>query len=517
VPETLARFEYAKVSIPVAILIWAMIFPMMVQIDFAAIVGVRRQPKGLVITTTVNWLIKPFTMFAIAWFFLMVVFAPLIPEDLAREYLAGAILLGAAPAPPWSSSGAISPGATPPTRWCRSRSTTSSCCLPSPPSWSAAGYLGHQRALGHGGLVGAALHRHPAGRRLCSPGCMADQKARHRLVRQRVHEAHRPVTPVGLILTLVLLFAFQGEVILNNPLHIVLIAIPLIIQTVLIFFLAYGWAKAWKVPHNVAAPGAMIGASNFFELAVAAAIALFGLQSGAALATVVGVLVEVPLMLWLVRIANRTRHRLAEEAASLGEVGIESDFRIAVGEPGAEIVRAAKAAGADLLLLGARGHGKVHEFLVGSTALDTARLTILPLWLEPVHEAIVAGNDVLLLATDGSANAAAAEQVMEKLAPRFRRRVAVTACCATENESCEKSDAEDHLATLADRIEGLETRIESADPRDAVVALAGELPADLTVVGKRGRNAMTELLLGSTAEAVCRRVRRPVLLVPARS
>jgi len=127
-----------------------------------------------------------------------------------------------------------------------------------------------------------------------------------------------PITPVGLIITLVLLFAFQGEVILEAPLHIVLIAIPLILQTFLIFFIAYGWAKAWKVPHNVAAPGAMIGASNFFELAVAAAIALFGLQSGAALATVVGVLVEVPLMLALVRIANRTRHHFPAATATKG-------------------------------------------------------------------------------------------------------------------------------------------------------------------------------------------------------
>ena len=123
-----------------------------------------------------------------------------------------------------------------------------------------------------------------------------------------------PITPMGLIITLVLLFAFQGDVILNNPLHIVLIAIPLIIQTFLIFFIAYGWAKAWRVPHNIAAPGAMIGASNFFELAVAAAIALFGLQSGAALATVVGVLVEVPLMLALVRIANNTRQQFPTAA-----------------------------------------------------------------------------------------------------------------------------------------------------------------------------------------------------------
>ncbi len=123
-----------------------------------------------------------------------------------------------------------------------------------------------------------------------------------------------PITPAGLILTLVLLFAFQGEVILRHPLHIALIAVPLIVQTLVIFALAYGWARAWQVPHSVAAPGAMIGASNFFELAVAAAIALFGLQSGAALATVVGVLVEVPLMLALVRIANRTRHYFPESS-----------------------------------------------------------------------------------------------------------------------------------------------------------------------------------------------------------
>jgi arsenite transporter len=127
-----------------------------------------------------------------------------------------------------------------------------------------------------------------------------------------------PVTPVALILTLVLLFAFQGEVILDNPLHILLIAVPLTIQTFLIFFIAYGWARAWRVQHSIAAPGAMIGASNFFELAVAAAIGLFGLHSGAALATVVGVLVEVPLMLALVRIANRTRHHFPAPAVAAG-------------------------------------------------------------------------------------------------------------------------------------------------------------------------------------------------------
>lgn len=307
VPETLSRFEYAQVSIPVAILIWAMIFPMMAQVDFSAVAGVGRQPKGLVITTAVNWLIKPFTMFVIAWFFLTVVFAPLISGELASQYLAGAILLGAAPCTAmvfvWSylTRGdaaytlvqvavndlimlvafapivvlllGISNIAVP---WDTVvLSVVLYIVIP-----LAAGYFTRRSLIARNG-----------------PDWFDN------VFMKRV----APVTPIGLIITLVLLFAFQGEVILNNPLHIVLIAIPLTIQTFLIFFVAYGWAKAWRVPHSVAAPGAMIGASNFFELAVAAAIALFGLQSGAALATVVGVLVEVPVMLMLVRIANRTR------------------------------------------------------------------------------------------------------------------------------------------------------------------------------------------------------------------
>nr|WP_163502527.1 ACR3 family arsenite efflux transporter [Halomonas socia] len=307
-PEALSRFEVAQVSIPVAILIWAMIFPMMLQIDFTSILGVRRQPKGLFITTSVNWLIKPFSMFAIAWFFLMVVFAPLIPAERASEYLAGAILLGAAP------------------------------CTAMVFVWSYltrgdAAYTLVQVAVNDlimlfafapivVFLLGVSNIQVPWDTVILSVvlyiviPLAAGYLTRQAVIARRGSEWFDkvfmkrigPVTPVGLIITLVLLFAFQGEVILANPLHIVLIAIPLIIQTFLIFFIAYGWAKAWKVPHNVAAPGAMIGASNFFELAVAAAIALFGLQSGAALATVVGVLVEVPLMLALVRIANKTRH-----------------------------------------------------------------------------------------------------------------------------------------------------------------------------------------------------------------
>ncbi|MGM0826421.1 MAG: ACR3 family arsenite efflux transporter [Pseudomonadota bacterium] len=314
VPETLSRFEVAQVSIPIAVLIWAMIFPMMAQIDFTSLLGVRRQPKGLTITTTVNWLIKPFTMFAIAWFFLMVVFRPLIPQELASQYLAGAILLGAAP------------------------------CTAMVFVWSYltrgdAAYTLVQVALNDiimlfafapivVFLLGISNIQVPWDTVALSVvlyiviPLAAGYLTRQTLIAKRGSEWYDnvfmkrvgPITPVGLIITLILLFAFQGEVILQNPLHIVLIAIPLIIQTFLIFFIAYGWAKAWRVPHNVAAPGAMVGASNFFELAVAAAIAIFGLQSGAALATVVGVLVEVPLMLALVRIANKTRHHFPAES-----------------------------------------------------------------------------------------------------------------------------------------------------------------------------------------------------------
>lgn len=309
VPEVLSRFEYAQVSIPIAILIWAMIFPMMAQIDFTAIVNVRKEPKGLLITTVVNWLVKPFTMFAIAWFFLKVVFEPLIAPQLANEYLAGAILLGAAP------------------------------CTAMVFVWSYltkgdAAYTLVQVSLNDiimlfafapivVFLLGISDIQVPWDTVILSVVLyIVIPLAAGYLTRRTLIASHgqhwyddvflkrlSPITPAALIITLVLLFAFQGEVILNNPLHIVLIAVPLIIQTFLIFFLAYGWARLWKVRHCIAAPGAMIGASNFFELAVAAAIALFGLQSGAALATVVGVLVEVPLMLVLVRIANHTRDK----------------------------------------------------------------------------------------------------------------------------------------------------------------------------------------------------------------
>jgi arsenite transporter len=309
IPETLARFTYAQVSVPVALLIWLMIYPMMVQIDFASIVGVRRQPKGITITLVVNWLIKPFTMLLFAWFFLQVLFAPLIDAGLAREYVAGAILLGAAP--------------------CTAMVFVWSYLTRGDPAYTLVQVAINDLIMLFAFapivifLLGISDIAVPYDTVFLSVvlyiviPLVAGFLSRWWLIRTRgVDWFERvflktlgPVTIVGLLLTLVLLFSFQGEVILNNPLHIALIAVPLIVQTFFIFAVAYGWARAWKVQHDVAAPAALIGASNFFELAVAAAIVLFGLNSGAALATVVGVLVEVPVMLMLVRFANATRGR----------------------------------------------------------------------------------------------------------------------------------------------------------------------------------------------------------------
>lgn len=307
IPETLSQFEYANVSIPVAILIWLMIYPMMLKVDFQSVKNVGKRPRGIIVTCVTNWLIKPFTMFGIAWLFFYVTFKSLIPADLANEYLAGAVLLGAAP------------------------------CTAMVFVWSYltkgdAAYTLVQVAVNDliilvafapivAFLLGVGGVEIPWDTLLMSVVLFvviplsAGVLTRMSIVKRKGIEYFNNVfvkkfdnfTIGGLLLTLVILFSFQGETILNNPLHILLIAIPLIIQTVLIFFVAYGWAKAWKLPHNVAAPAGMIGASNFFELSVAVAISLFGLQSGAALATVVGVLVEVPVMLMLVRIANNTK------------------------------------------------------------------------------------------------------------------------------------------------------------------------------------------------------------------
>ena len=307
VPETLSKFEYANVSIPVAVLIWLMIYPMMLKVDFQSVKNVGKRPKGILITCVVNWLIKPFTMYGLAVFFFYFVFKSFIPEALAKEYLAGAVLLGAAPC-------------------------TAMVFVWSHLSKGDAAYTLVQVAVNDLIILIAFV---PIVAFLLGLGGIAipydtlfmsvllfvviplglGVATRIYVVKKRGVEFFNKVfvkkfdnfTITGLLLTLIILFSFQGDTILNNPLHIVLIAVPLIIQTVLIFFVAYGWAWGWKLPHNVAAPAGMIGASNFFELSVAVAISLFGLQSGAALATVVGVLVEVPVMLLLVRIANNTR------------------------------------------------------------------------------------------------------------------------------------------------------------------------------------------------------------------
>ena len=308
IPETLSKLEYAHVSIPVAVLIWFMIYPMMAKIDFSSIVNASKKPKGLIVTLTVNWIIKPFTMFFFSWLFLKHIFSPLIPASLAQDYIAGAILLGAAPCTAmvfvWSYLTDGDPGYT------LVQVSINDIIL-------LIAYAPLVKIL-----LGVTNINVPYETVFLSVFLFivipltAGYLSRKYLVKKKGVKWFEEVyldkisnfTIVGLLLTLIIIFSFQGDVILNNPLHIALIAVPLIIQTFFIFIIAYGWSKIWNVNHRIAAPASMIGASNFFELAVATAISLFGLTSGATLATVVGVLVEVPLMLALVRIANNTKH-----------------------------------------------------------------------------------------------------------------------------------------------------------------------------------------------------------------
>lgn len=311
-PEALSKLEYAHVSIPVAVLIWFMIYPMMVQIDFGSIARAGRNPKGLIVTLVVNWVIKPFTMLGLAWLFLKVVFARWIPADLASQYVAGAIFLGAAPCTAmvfvWSY---LSGGNAAHTLVQVAVNDLVILFLYAPIVIFQLG-LAELRVPYDTILLSVVLY-------VVIP-LAAGYITRRQLIKAR-GEAWlnnsfiprlKPFTIIGLLLTLIILFSFQGETIISNPLHILLIAVPLTIQTYLIFAIAYVWCRKWKVDKTVAAPAAMIGASNFFELAVAVAISLFGLGSGAALATVVGVLEEVPIMLSLVAFANRTKHWFPE-------------------------------------------------------------------------------------------------------------------------------------------------------------------------------------------------------------
>jgi ACR3 family arsenite transporter len=304
--QFVGRIEVAHVNLPVGVLIWIMIVPMLMKIDFSSIAGVWQQRAGIGITLSINWLIKPFTMAALAWLFIGYWFAPWLPEDQIDSYIAGLILLGAAPCTAmvfvWSSL-------------CKGDAnfTITQVALNDlimvfafapivalllgvssiPVPWatltlSVVVYI-----------VIPLLFAQWWRRKLLQKGPQAYAQAVERL---------RPATVVALLCTLVLLFSFQGESIIAQPLIILLLAVPILLQGILIAALGYALNRRCKVRHDVAGPSAMIGASNFFELAVAVAIVLYGFDSGAALATVVGVLIEVPLMLWLVNIVNRSKN-----------------------------------------------------------------------------------------------------------------------------------------------------------------------------------------------------------------
>lgn len=307
IPLLLGKLEYYNVSVPVAILIWIMIFPMMLKIDFSSVVNALKMPKGLTITLVVNWLIKPFTMFGLAWLFFHVIFKSFISSQVAGEYVAGAVLLGAAP--------------------CTAMVFVWSHLTKGNPAYTLVQVAINDLIILVAfipivtfllGITGVVIPWNtlilsvvlfvviPLGTAVIVRRTVMRQKGKEYFENVFLGR-FKGTTIIGLLLTLIIIFSFQGDRILNNPLNIVLIAVPLIIQTYLIFFIAYGWARKWKVSHDIAAPAAMIGASNFFELAVAVAIVMFGMDSGATLVTVVGVLVEVPVMLTLVRIANRTK------------------------------------------------------------------------------------------------------------------------------------------------------------------------------------------------------------------
>jgi len=307
--QTIAALEFAHVNLVVAVFIWIMIYPMMIQIDWSAVKDVGKKPRGLILTLVINWLIKPFTMAALGVLFFQYVFAPFVDPQTANEYIAGMILLGVAP------------------------------CTAMVFVWSQlvkgdANYTLVQVSINDlimvvafapiaAFLLGVTNITVPWETLVLSTvlyvvlPLIAGMATRH-LLQRRSNQAVsdfvaqlKPWSVIGLIATVVLLFGFQAETIVAKPLVIAMIAVPLILQSYGIFVIAYAGAKLLKLPHNVAGPACLIGTSNFFELAVAVAISLFGLNSGAALATVVGVLVEVPVMLSLVAIINRTRHWFA--------------------------------------------------------------------------------------------------------------------------------------------------------------------------------------------------------------
>ena len=308
--SALAGLEYANVNLAVAVLIWAMIWPMMIGVDVSSLKRVGEAPKGLVITLVVNWLIKPFTMAALGVLFFKHIFAGLIPSADAQGYLAGLILLGAAPCTAmvfvWSQLTKGDPNYT------LAQVTVNDTIMVFAFAPIVALLLGVTDITVPWETLVVSVVLYvliPLAAGLLARKILIGKGGETRV--DSFVARVKPISILALLGTVVLLFGFQGDVILKKPLIIVLIAIPILIQSYAIFALAYGAAWLWKVPHKIAAPCAMIGTSNFFELAVAVAISLFGLHSGAALATVVGVLVEVPVMLSLVGFANRTRSKFS--------------------------------------------------------------------------------------------------------------------------------------------------------------------------------------------------------------
>ncbi|WP_423130127.1 ACR3 family arsenite efflux transporter [Gaoshiqia sp. Z1-71] len=306
--QVLSHMEVFRVNIPVAILVWLMIYPMMLQVDFSSIKQVNKRPKGLILTVVINWLIKPFTMAFFAWIFFSKLYAAFISPDQAGEYIAGAILLGAAP--------------------CTAMVFVWSYLTDGDPNYTLVQVSVNDLIILVafvpivGFLLGITNIQIPYSTLVASVlifvvvPLVAGYLTHKILIRakgetwfkQQFLPRFKPVSIMALLTTLVLLFAFQGTTITERPLIIVLVAVPLVIQTYFIFFMAWFGGRWLKLPHAICSPAAMIGASNFFELAVAVAIALFGLQSPAALVTVVGVLVEVPVMLSLVALSNRWRY-----------------------------------------------------------------------------------------------------------------------------------------------------------------------------------------------------------------
>ncbi len=312
--QAVAAFEYAHVNLAVAVFIWVMVYPMMIQIDFTAIRKVGQNPRGLLLTLVVNWLIKPFTMAALGWLFFKVLFAGWVDPQTSTEYIAGMILLGVAPCTAmvfvWSH---LTKGDA---NYTLVQVSVNDIIMVFAFAPIAALLLGVSDITVPWDtlLLSVVLY-------VVLP-LIAGFLTRQMLVAkggeakvERFVAALKPISVMGLLATVVLLFGFQAETILAKPMAIVLIAIPLLIQTYGIFVIAYWAARRLRLKHNVAGPACLIGTSNFFELAVAVAISLFGLHSGAALATVVGVLVEVPVMLTLVAIVNRTSHWFEENPA----------------------------------------------------------------------------------------------------------------------------------------------------------------------------------------------------------